>query len=81
MDVRISHDAPASLVDSIIGRYVLAVLIGIDVCVNAVLGGQPYQTISCRIGESINSNGLAAHIPLPAWFSKHCKNSVFEAIV
>ena len=37
--------------------YAKAVFVGFDVLVNAVLGGRPYQTLSCRVGESIMDNG------------------------
>lgn len=62
-------------------KYVLAVLIGIDVLANAVIGGRPYQTISCRIGESIQSGGWASHVPWPSWWRAHCLGAVYEAIV
>ena len=37
--------------------YVHAVSIGVGMVVIAVSGGRPYQTLSCRIGESIRDNG------------------------
>ena len=62
-------------------RYILAVLIGLDVFVNSLLGGRPYQTISCRVGESISSNGWAAHVAWPRWWINHCLGAVYETIV
>lgn len=62
-------------------RYLKAVLIGIDVLGNALLGGRPYQTVSCRIGESITAGGWAAFVPWPAWWRAHCLGAVYEAIV
>ncbi|MDR3488828.1 MAG: hypothetical protein P4M05_28485 [Bradyrhizobium sp.] len=62
-------------------NYVLGVLIGVDVLANAILGGRWYQTISCRIGESMESGGWASKAPWPAWWVAHCKSSVYETIV
>lgn len=61
--------------------YPRAILIGLDVLSNAVLGGRPYQTLSCRIGESIIENRWAARLPLSRSFIRHCLASVHEAIV
>lgn len=58
-------------------RYrAFAILIGIDVFVNSLLGGDKYQTISCRIGLSIERGGWAAKVPWPRWWIIHCENSV-----
>ena len=62
-------------------RYVFAVLIGIDVLANALLGGREYQTISCRIGESIRDGGWASHVPWPDWWRRHCLSAIYETIV
>lgn len=62
-------------------NYVLAVLIGLDVLINAILGGRRYQTISSRIGESMTVGGWAASIPWPAWFRNHCAAAVYDALV
>lgn len=61
--------------------YAHNVLIGLDVLTNAVLGGQPYQTLSCRIGVSIASGGWASWVPWPAWFRAHCAAAVFQTLV
>lgn len=61
--------------------YPRAILIGLDVLVNAVLAGRPYQTLSCRVGESIMENGWAAHVPWSRAWINHCLASVHEAIV
>jgi hypothetical protein len=61
--------------------YLLGIAIGLDVIVNAILGGRQYQTMSCRIGESIRSGGWASRIPWPAWWRAHCLSSVYETIV
>ncbi len=63
------------------GRQIFAFLIGIDVLANAIIGGRPYQTISCRIGESIESGGWASKVHWPQWWEQHCTSSVFETIV
>ena len=62
-------------------NYALAVLIGLDVFVNAILGGRKYQTMSCRIGESLMDQSWASHLPLPDWFVRHCVDAVFETVV
>ena len=54
---------------------------GFDVLVNAILGGRPYQTLSCRVGESIMDNGWAARMPWPRGWIDHFLRSVHEAIV
>jgi len=61
--------------------YPRAILIGLDVLSNAVLAGRPYQTLSCRVGESIMDNGWAAHVPWTRAWINHCLASVHEAIV
>jgi hypothetical protein len=43
--------------------YAKGILIGLDVLANALIGGRHYQTISCRIGESIADNGWAPTAP------------------
>ena len=61
--------------------YVKGILIGLDVTLNAVLAGRHYQTVSCRIGESISDNGWAARVPWPKWWITHCLHAVYETIV
>lgn len=61
--------------------YVLAVLIGLDVLVNALLGGRAYQTISSRIGESIRSGGWASRVPWPPAVLRHCEGAVYTTEV
>ena len=61
--------------------YIITVLIGIDVLCNAILGGKRYQTISCRIGESITSGGWACKVPWPEWFREHCLKAVYRTVV
>jgi hypothetical protein len=61
--------------------YPRAILIGLDVLSNAILAGRPYQTLSCRVGESIMDNGWAAHVPWSRKWINHCLASVHEAIV
>lgn len=62
-------------------RYVLAVLIAIDILINALLGGEAYETLSCRLGLSILHDGWASKVPWPEWLKKHFLKSVFEATV
>lgn len=61
--------------------YVVAVLIGLDVTVNALAFGRKYQTISSRIGESILAGEWASRVPWPAFFRAHCLASVETEIV
>ena len=62
-------------------RYLIGILIGIDVLANAILFGRPYQTISCRVGESIAENGWAARVPWPRWWIDHCIGAVYSTVV
>lgn len=61
--------------------YALAVLVGLDVLVNAILGGLPYQTVSCRIGESIAAGRWASRVPWPSWFRAHCAAAIYTTTV
>jgi hypothetical protein len=61
--------------------YPRAIPIGLDVLSNAILAGRPYQTLSCRVGESIMDDGWAAHVPWSRAWINHCLASVHEAIV
>lgn len=62
-------------------RYIVAVLIGVDVTANALIGGRKYQTISSRIGESIRAGTWAARVPWPAWFRAHCLGAIERVVV
>lgn len=62
-------------------KRLFAILIGLDVLANSLIGGEPYQTISCRIGQSIENGGWAASIPWPEWLRQHFVSSVFETMV
>jgi hypothetical protein len=64
-----------------LGGYILGVAIGLDVLANAILAGKRYQTISCRIGESIESGGWASRVPWPAAFIKHFKSAIYVTTV
>lgn len=61
--------------------YLFNVLIGLDVTLNALLGGDAYQTMSCRIGLSIEAGGWASHIPWPKFLRDHFASSVFQTTV
>jgi hypothetical protein len=62
-------------------KRLFAILIGLDVLANSLIGGEPYQTISCRIGQSIKARGWAARFPWPEWLRRHFLSSVFKTIV
>jgi hypothetical protein len=62
-------------------QYLIGIGIGLDITTNATLGGDHYQTLSCRIGESIQSGGWASYVPWPNWLRQHFLNAVFETTV
>jgi hypothetical protein len=62
-------------------RWLKAVAIGFDVLTNAITDGQAYQTISCRIGESIKAGGWASRVPWPASWRQHFLGAVFDTTV
>ncbi len=64
-----------------ISGYVLGVLIGLDVLLNAILAGRPYNTISCRVGVSIRDGGWASHVPWPQWWRDHCAAAIYTTVV
>lgn len=74
----VEQPIPAGVPDD---SHILAVLIALDVLVNACLGGRSYQTLSCRLGESIRSGGWASRVPWPAWFRAHCDAAVYTTVV
>lgn len=61
--------------------YIGNIGIGVDITLNAIFGGKPYQTISCRIGESIIAGGWAAKVNWPPLLKSHFLSSVFETEV
>jgi hypothetical protein len=61
--------------------WLFGVAIGVDVLVNAVCGGMPYTTISCRVGTSMANGGWASRIRWPAWWVAHCKAAIFTTTV
>ena len=55
-------------------RYLLNLLIGLDVFANAILGGNPRETISSRMGRYFRAkfpDHWAEKLPWPAWLKKH----------
>lgn len=61
--------------------YLRTVAISVDIMANAVIGGEPYQTLSCRVGVSILGGTWASRIPWPDWLHKHFVEAVFETTV
>lgn len=61
--------------------YIRTIAIGLDVTLNAVIGGAAYQTVSCRVGVSILGGTWASRIPWPGFLHDHFVNAVFEAVV
>ena len=64
-----------------VAGYLLGIAIAVDILANALLGGEHYTTISCRIGESIEAGGWAARVPWPGFLRRHFIGSVFEEVV
>lgn len=55
--------------------WILSVLLGLDCLVNTILGGRFPDTISARLGRSIELGGWASRVPWPAWWVAHCKRA------
>ena len=64
-----------------VAGYILGVLIGLDVLLNAILAGQPYNTISCRVGLSIQNGGWASHIPWIFFFIDKWSSEIYTTVV
>lgn len=58
--------------------YFRTIAVGVDITINAVLGGKNYETLSARIGKSILSGGWASKINWPDWLHKHFIEAIFE---
>lgn len=61
-----------------IKRYITNVLIGIDQLANSILGGDPDETISSRMGKALKRCGLCRFVcrlihPID---KNHCKKSI-----
>ncbi len=74
----VQQPIPAGLPPS---SHILAMLIGLDIMANALIGGRAYQTISSRCGESMRSGGWASRVPWPAWWVRHCEGAVYTTEV
>jgi hypothetical protein len=61
--------------------YVVGVLLALDILANAVLAGDHYTTISCRIGESIQAGGFWGRVPMPAILRNHFLGAIYETTV
>ena len=62
-------------------RHTRSVLLGIDVLINAILGGNAYQTLSCRIGISIINEGWASKVKWPSALYNHFVSAVYNTTV
>ena len=78
---RLPRDTQPQASTMTIKSYVHAVFVGLGVILNAICGGRPYQTLSCRIGESIRDDGWAAHVPWPQAWKDHFQRAIHRAIV
>lgn len=59
-------------------RYLWNFLIALDVTLNALIGGNPRETISSRIGRAYRNLWVRKWIedvPWPQWLKKHFLNS------
>jgi hypothetical protein len=61
--------------------YLVNIGLAIDVLANALLGGAPFQTVSCRIGLNIQAGGFWSRVPMPGWLRQHFLDAVFTAVV
>lgn len=60
-----------------VSRYVRNILVWADEGCNVVLlFGDPGETISSRIGKSVQGGGWASHVPWPAWLLGHFTRSI-----
>lgn len=63
----------------LIKRYVLNVLIVIDVAFNVILGGDPYETISSRAGKS-DRKWACVLCKFLNWLQPgHCKGAIIPS--
>ena len=64
-----------------IKKYVFNVLIGFDLFVNTIFGGDPYQTISGRVYAYRNGNCIARLVyKFLDWLQpNHCESAYLEA--
>jgi hypothetical protein len=61
--------------------YLRPILLGLDITINAILGGAAYQSLSCRVGVSILGGTWASRIDWPDWLHRHFVEAVFETTV
>jgi len=66
-----------------IRKYLVNVLIGIDQLVNAILMGDPDETISSRMGKLIRANRARWYVRWLAWIldkidPNHCIDAIEE---
>lgn len=52
-------------------NYVYNLFSGASRLINALIGGDPAETLSSRAGKSIATGGWAAHAPWPWWLHAH----------
>lgn len=52
-------------------NYVYNLVAGFSRLFNAVIGGDPAETLSSRLGKSVVAGGWASHAPLPWWLRAH----------
>lgn len=64
---------------TLLRRYLLNVLIGVDQLANAIAGGDPDETISSRVGKRLRESKagvLWARIVIACTSKKHCVDSI-----
>jgi hypothetical protein len=52
-------------------EYLVAIVTGLSILANALIGGEAGDTLSARIGRSILRGGLASRIPMPEAWREH----------
>ena len=81
ISVQIAQPVPKGL-QSRAGYRLYCVLIAVDVLVSSLTGGAAYKTISSRIGERMaDPQSRLANWTWPAWWRRHCLQSVYQAWV
>lgn len=53
------------------GGYLYGIGTALSQLANALIGGEPDETLSLRIGQSMDRGGLASRIPMPVCIRQH----------
>lgn len=61
---------------TILVNYLYNLHVALSQLINTLLGGDPDESLSGRIGKSIAAGGLAARVPWPAVLRRHWLASI-----